>query len=293
MRTASITGESRPAARETVRISALKTAVSFFLTFERRKLPRKSLCKVGDPVFIGHCVQKGADCGAKVVPKTKWDEPVGVVCLRNGKFAVVEYSEISEALAKQTDPRTGALAFRAGNIANHFYTTDFLKRVDKFEDQLEYHVAKKKIPYVDLATGEQVKPKSNSGIKLEMFIFDVFPFTERMAVLEVPREEEFSPLKNASGTPENDPADNPETSRRDIVAQQARFVKRAGGKVQLGEADKSADAGKSSSPWEKATFEISPLVTYSGEGLEEHVKGKTITTPAVINSVDDLKKFAE
>jgi len=249
------------------------------------------LAKVADPIFIGHCVLKNADCGAKVVPKASWDEPVGVVCQRNGKFGVVEYSEIPETLAKQTDSRSGALAFNAGNIANHFYTTEFLKRVESFEGELEYHVAKKKIPHVDLSTGQIVKPSTPNGIKLELFIFDVFPFTKTMAVLEVPRKEEFSPLKNAPGAAAGD---NPETSRRDIVAQQARFVEKAGGKVVLGPQEQALKTKDGNGiDWEKATFEITPLVTYAGEGLEEHVKGKTITTPAVISSLEDLKKLAK
>lgn len=247
------------------------------------------LCKVADPIFIGHCVLKGADCGAKVVPKASWDESVGVVCLKNKKFSVVEYSEISEANAKQTNPQTGALAYNAGNIANHFYTTDFLKRVESFEHELEYHVAKKKIPHVDLSTGQTVKPSSPNGIKLELFIFDVFPFTKNMAVLEVSRKEEFSPLKNAPGTA----SDNPETSRRDIIAQQARFVEAAGGHVVPGKEEEALKDADGSAHWGKVTFEISPLVTYAGEGLKEHVSGKTITTPAVVSSVEDLKKFAK
>jgi UDP-N-acetylglucosamine/UDP-N-acetylgalactosamine diphosphorylase len=49
----------------------------------------------------------------------------------------------------------GRLVYDAANIANHFYTLDFLKNVcsREFEDQLEYHIAHKKIKHVDPTSG--------------------------------------------------------------------------------------------------------------------------------------------
>ncbi|KAJ3101707.1 UDP-N-acetylglucosamine pyrophosphorylase [Phlyctochytrium planicorne] len=228
------------------------------------------LVKVADPVFLGYCVQKNADCGAKAVPKTHPHEPVGVICLRNGKFGVVEYSEIDKSIAEQRDPATGELAYNAGNIANHFYTTEFLRKAAEFEPRLEYHIARKKIKHVDIATGQLVSPDKANGIKLELFIFDVLPFTERMAVLEVPRKEDFSPLKNAPGSKDGD---SPETSRADILAQHVRFAEKAGAKVVGGE------------------LEISPLVTYDGEGLDV-LAGVTVNTPKLISTIDELKALA-
>src|SRR5581483_4431606 len=181
------------------------------------------------------------------------------------------YSEIDPSVAAQTKPN-GQLTFGAANIANHFYTVDFLNRIESFEDELEYHIAKKKIKHTDITTGEFISPSKPNGMKLELFVFDVFPFTERMAVLEVDRKEEFSPLKNAPGTG----VDDPDTSRRDIINQHIRFVENADGKVAPADGDLS--------------FEISPLVTYAGEGLEG-LKGKTIKTPAVIDTLADLDKF--
>lgn len=224
------------------------------------------LVRVADPVFLGYSIQKQADCAAKVVPKASPSESVGVVARRGNKYGVVEYSEISKEQAERRDPETGELAFRAGNIANHFYTTAFLKRVESFEDELAFHIARKKIPHIDLETGQFVKPSKPNGMKLEMFVFDVFPFTERFAVLEVERQEEFSPLKNAPGTG----SDDPDTSRRDLLAQHQRFLEAAGASVEQG-----------------ITIELSPLVTYAGEGLQS-VKGKTFTKSGMIESVEEL-----
>ena len=127
---------------------------------------------------------------------------------------------------------------------------------------------------MDLATGELVSPLTPNGIKLELFIFDVFPFTRSMRVLEVDRAEEFSPLKNAPGSKDGD---SPETSRADIMAQHVRFVDRAGGSVIKGPSHTEANT----------VFEISPLVSYAGEGLES-LKGRSLTAPLLISKKQDL-----
>jgi UDP-N-acetylglucosamine pyrophosphorylase len=229
------------------------------------------LAKVADPVFIGYCASKSTDCGVKVVGKVAPEEPVGVVCLRNDNYGVVEYSEISEELSKRRNV-DGSLAFGAANIANHFFSTDFLDKVAGLADNLEFHIAKKKIPHTDIQTGDIMAPKTPNGMKLECFVFDVFAYAKNMSVLQVNREDEFSPLKNAPGSG----VDCPETSRRDIMAQHIRFIEAAGGKI-------SSDECKTN-----AVLEISPLVSYAGEGLADFVRGKTIKTPAVIETKNEL-----
>ena len=92
----------------------------------------------------------------------------------------------------------GQLTFRAGNICNHYFTLEFLEKVCSLE--LPYHIAKKKIPTLD-AAGNSFKPETPNGIKLEKFIFDVFMFSKNFALLEVERNDEFSPLKNSDKAP--------------------------------------------------------------------------------------------
>ena len=52
---------------------------------------------------------------------------------------------------------------------------------------------------LSISDGLKVKPTKNNGIKLEKFVFDVFPFSKNFACWEVERDDEFSPLKNAEG----------------------------------------------------------------------------------------------
>lgn len=227
------------------------------------------LVRVADPAFIGFSIAQQAECGAKVVPKTEPTESVGVVARKGGRFGVVEYTELPQAKAEQRDP-DGKLAYRAANIVNHFYTAAFLDQIHSIEHLMAFHIARKKIPTIDLRTAQPVKPTSPNGMKLELFVFDVFPFTKELAVLEVERTEEFSPLKNGAGTS----SDNAVTSRRDLLSQQKRWIEAVGGSVE-------------------GEVEISPLVSYAGEGLEA-LKGFTFRRGGVLEGLDEesLRSFA-
>ncbi|KAL3289742.1 hypothetical protein HHI36_023139 [Cryptolaemus montrouzieri] len=226
------------------------------------------LVKVADPVFIGYCLEKGADCGAKVVKKSSPSEAVGVVCKVSGHYQVVEYSEISEATARKTN-ENGELVFNAGSICNHFFTVSFLNEVaQKHEKSMKVHVAKKAIPFVD-ENGIRCVPKSPNGIKIEKFVFDVFQFTDNFVTWEVPRYSEFSALKN----PDTKKRDCPSTAKRDILNLHKILVERAGGIVE-------------------GEVEISPLLSYCGEELEPKVKGKVFDTymTVLINADEEILK---
>lgn len=219
------------------------------------------LVKVADPIFIGYCVSKGADCGAKVVKKNSPTEAVGVVCKVDDHFQVVEYSEISTKTAQKTDTK-GNLLFNAGNICNHFFTTDFLHDIIKnHESNLKLHVAKKKIPHVD-ENGVKIKPKDVNGIKIEKFVFDVFKFSNHFVTWEVPRGSEFSALKNSDDAGKDCPA----TAKRDLLALHKRYIEKAGGIV------------------EGEEVEISPLISYAGEDLDGVVRGKVFKSPMVLSA---------
>ena len=215
------------------------------------------LVKVADPVFIGFAASKDVDIATKVVRKRSAKEPVGLILLKNGKPDVVEYSEIDEATAEAKDPKQpDVLKFRAANIVNHYYSFRFLETIEEWAHELPHHVARKKIPYIDIDNGETVKPGKPNGIKLEQFVFDVFPRLEleKFASLEVKREDEFSPLKNAKGTGEDDP----DTSKKDILNQGTRWIETAGGTV-VSEEEIGATG-----------VEVSPLISYVSLASRHH-----------------------
>lgn len=230
------------------------------------------LVRMADPVFIGFCISKNANCAAKVVKKVEPDEKVGVICKVKDRFQVVEYSEISEKTRNLKDA-DGDLLYNAGNICNHFFNTEFLHELcSKHEAELKHHVAHKKIAYIN-DNGERISPKDNNGIKLEKFVFDVFPFSTNFAIWEVLREEEFSPLKNGDDCKK----ETPTTCRNDLYAQHVRWLKQAGAKVDSNDAQ----------------IEVSPLVSVYGEELTELVHGKKLKCPLSIelDRSDNKVKF--
>ena len=205
------------------------------------------LVKVADPTFIGFAASKDADIATKVVRKRNAKESVGLILLKNGKPDVVEYSEFDTDTAEAKDSKNPSmLKFRAANIVNHYYSFRFFESIEEWSHKLPHHVARKKIPFMDTETGQSVKPEKPNGIKLEQFVFDVFPLLDlnKFACMEVKREDEFSPLKNARGTGEDDP----DTSKKDILKQGAGWVQVVGGIVESDDAE--------------VGVEVSPLVSY-------------------------------
>jgi len=212
-----------------------------------------ALVKVGDPEFIGFCSTQEADCASKVVPKSHAHEKVGVLAQCDGRVRVVEYSEISRETAEKIDLYTGRLLFGASHICVNYFSIAFLERCIDLVDELPLHVAHKKIPNVNDAA-----PSTPNGIKLELFIFDTFPFADTFRVLEGTRGDDFAPVKNASGK------DSPESARELLLKRDRRWL---------------ADAGASMSA---GPVEVASALSYDGEGLEAFA-GATVA-PGLISA---------
>lgn len=155
--------------------------------------------QVADPVFIGYHVRQGSEMSSKVRRKTELREPVGVHCLCDGQYRLIEYSELDfYPQLLEVDARGNPVHF-AGNPAMHVFSVPFIERVYANYQQFPWHRAHKKIPHVDSA-GNYVRPDGPNGYKFETFIFDALQFVERAPVnLELRAMGEYTPIKQFEG----------------------------------------------------------------------------------------------
>jgi len=178
------------------------------------------LAKIADPIFIGYHLKNEAEMSLKIVKKCHPEEKVGIVVDIDGHLQVIEYSELSQEnmYAKNED---GSLKYNAANIAVHMISINFLEKIYQHGDALPFHAALKKVPCLD-EKGDTINPEKNNAIKFESFIFDVLKHVEKGMIMEVSREDEFSPIKNMDG--ENSPA----TARQDMINLFGRWLCNAG-----------------------------------------------------------------
>lgn len=153
------------------------------------------LQKIADPVFIGAVLASGGASGSKVVRKADPKERVGVMCLEDGKPSIVEYIEMTEDMVYEKTA-SGDYAYNYGVILNYLFRVDALEEILRAD--MPIHFARKKIPYVTV-DGEKVSPSEPNGYKFEVFILDMIHLLDQCLPYEVARNQEFAPIKNATG----------------------------------------------------------------------------------------------
>ena len=124
---------------------------------------------------------------------------------------------------------------------------------------------------------------------MEKFVFDVFRFANNFVIWECVREDEFAPLKNADGASDFTPTH----CKNALFALHQKYLLNAGAKMADSDGNRVSQMVSPAAPKENnnnnndkkseeivVVCELSPSVTYAGEGLAEWVGGKQITVPA-------------
>lgn len=181
--------------------------------------------RVADPFFVGYHVSRNAEMSSKNHRKNDLRESVGVHCLCDGQYRVIEYSELDiYPQLLETGPN-GEITHAAGNPAIHILSTAFVERILDQYDEFPWHRAFKKIPYID-EEGREVKPEAPNGYKFETFIFDALRFVKHPPLcLEIRRRGEYTPIKQYDGS------NSVVAARASMNEHWARWIEAAGGRV--------------------------------------------------------------
>jgi len=215
------------------------------------------LIQVCDPVLIGHHILSKSELTTQAVKKSYPLERVGNVVSIDGHIQIIEYSDLPDEVAKKTNP-DGSAYLWAGNIAVHVFESSFLRRVINSPAALPFHLAFKKVPFIDGA-GNYVEPEKSNAIKFERFIFDLLPLAETEIVVESEKAEAFAPVKNAAG----ELTDTAEIAQHAMIALHSQWLRSAGAEIHPGTA-----------------VEISPFFAIDAEELKNRIKpGHRIKTP--------------
>ncbi len=203
------------------------------------------LVRAPDPCFLGFHCREGARISSKVIEKAYPEEKLGTIVTMGGKQAVIEYSDLDEALM-QARGADGKLLYSQGSIAIHILEVAFLANPALL---LPWHIARKKARVLN-PTPEGTEIVERDAVKMEMFIFDAIPAAGSALFFETERAEEFAPLKNREGV------DSVETCLRGQVERAARWLTACGVEVPRDGNGKSLHA-----------IEISPLFALDREML--------------------------
>ncbi len=206
------------------------------------------LTPICDVEFIGYHLLAGSELTSMAIAKQTTQDRLGVFATIDGQMQVIEYSDLPNDVAVERDA-SGSLKFWAGSIAVHVFNVAFLERALGLGDALPFHVARKKVPYVDDA-GQLVEPMEPNALKFERFIFDLLPHAKTPLVVEFAEADVFAPLKNAPGAER----DTPEYVRRFMIAQHRKWLEAASTRVADGVA-----------------VEISPLWALDAEGVASRI----------------------
>ena len=197
-----------------------------FLFYGQVDNPLTQIC---DPELIGFHLLAESEMTTQVVQKVEPLERVGNVVAVDGRVQIIEYSDLPREAAERAGP-DGAPLLWAGNIAVHVLSTAFLERMAGDAEALPFHLAKKKTPFLDPASGQMVEPAEPNSLKFERFIFDLLPFAKNAIAVEAAKAEAFAPVKNSN----DEEVDTPASSQALLLARHAAILRSFGTRVEEG-----------------------------------------------------------
>lgn len=210
------------------------------------------LVKIGDPVFIGHHIASSSEVTSKAVVRAHPDERLAVYCQMGGSPGVLEFSEFQDKSRNQV-PAGGESSFNYCDATVHLLSLEFFQRLVRESVRLPFHARERTVPYLD-KRGRLARPTEPNCVQFRFFLFDALRVAKRATVLEVPRREEFSPIKNSGGQK------SPQSAQKDLSCLFARWLLDAGASFK----NSGGDSGL-------LALEISPLFALDEWELKQKI----------------------
>ncbi|CAD8159515.1 unnamed protein product [Paramecium pentaurelia] len=196
------------------------------------------LCKFGDPIWIGAFIKNQLYLSAKCVQKRSFDENLGIIINQFDQgLQYKEYDEITYNDLFKRD-QNGCLSNSDGVIGQILCSLDYA---------LELCCNYKK--YI---LSKSIKSISQpNALKFELTYYVAIPYCpiQLFGLFRVKREDEYAPILN----PSNQSKDTIHTARQAYMQRDQKWMSQLGFEI-------------------NQEFEISPKLTYFGEGLEEAIK---------------------
>lgn len=257
------------------------------------------LAKVGDPLMLGYCEACKSEVGLKCIERLLPEEEYGVFCSQRRLVAtdidgdgkadilmakvrprVIEMFELPEESKKRRQKAIGTetppLVLHSGNLSQYYFKVDFVMKTYA-QCMKRWHVIQKNVEYVDLSTGDKVRPPIyvKNARRLEMFVFDCLEQASKVCALEVPRTE-MALVKKMTGP------ESPQAALSAVGKLHQQWIHDAGGFFQEARIASDRDDCK---------VEVSPLVSYEGEDLFGQFPN-AIRLPFYLPSYQELLHFS-
>ena len=148
-----------------------------------------------DPIFIGIAVYHKSDIAAKSVQKEDVNSKDWVFAKVDGKPSIIDPKYLTDEM-KNSDK------YNQINILSHLFTKEAFIKSSSIK--IPYNRAYKKNDFIN-EEGMKIVAKEPNSFKFEKFIFNVFPYFDKLTLLEVNADDDFSPIKSFIGdaTPES------------------------------------------------------------------------------------------
>ncbi|CAD8079602.1 unnamed protein product [Paramecium sonneborni] len=202
------------------------------------------LCKFGDPFWLGAFTRLQLDLSFKCTQKRNSEEKLLIVVENDqSQLRLIENNEIS---IKQVSNSYGLIG---QVLCSLDYALDLCKNY-KSQMQTNLPMRQKKCTYFDYKLNQLIQPKlaTSNALKFEITYYDSLPYCSihKFGLFNVQRDDEYAPIINNL----NDTKDTAQTARNAYLQRDLKWITQLGININL-------------------EIEISPKLTYFGEGLHE------------------------